>query len=774
MRSNGGLRGRVVVVATVTALVCVWLCASALADGDVNVSSCPSETEASPGFRSSLPDCRAYELVSPVYGAGSVATRGNSGAPVVSPSGEQVMALSFGAFAGTEDLAQASLEYGAFYEFARTQAGWTAEAQEPPASLYPWAFPVAYRFFSPVDPARSVWEGDPSAHPGEELEDRAFERLNNSLFLLREPVGGGKARFASVGPVAAPGHEPIFSRPTGGVEGMSDDLAHIVFTVNGEAKQFWPGDGTLEELYNYGGGTIFGRFASLYEYDGADGGEPVLVGVKNVGAPPWRAGASHINEGADLASDCGTGFDGISATGERVFFTAQHAEEGCVGGSEPAVNELYARVDGSETINISEPSTGAGGDCEECKESEPKPAGFAGSSEDGSRVFFTSEQKLLPGAKGDSLFEYDFVAAQKEQRVTLVAPEVTSVAEVAKDGGRVYFKATGVLTSTPNENGEAASEVAGEKLYAYDTETGEMSFVAAGEGAGSFDTTSDGQFVVFETATDLKGTGDRSTVNQLFEYDTETGGVARVSVGQRSPGGYECEATGTPEEGYDCNGNTNVGEDAPRMVPTPGSSVSENGTVVFTSQLALTPQAVSGAPRETENVYEYRGGQVYLISPGNEAEEIPYEVHQERTRLFGIDESGKDVFFSTADSLVPQDTDTQFSWYDAREDGGFPAPAATPGCSGETCQGPLAATPLLPPLDSETATGGGNVPVSSGVSVVGKPKTAAQVRAERLAKALKACKGKHGKRTRVKCEKAARKKYGPPQKAKKSDGGRRG
>jgi hypothetical protein len=773
MRGNGGFHGRVAGVAMVAALVCLWLCASVLAVGDANRSSCPSETEASPGFRSALPDCRAYELVSPVYGAGSVAARGNSGAPVVAPSGEEVMAVSFGAFVGTENLSQTGPEYGAIYEFSRTVAGWTAEAQEPPASLYPWAFPVRYRFFSPVDPARSVWEGFPSAHQGEEIEDRALEQLNNALFLLREPEGEGKARFARVGPVAAPGHEPIFARPTVGVEGMSDDLAHIVFTVNGEGKQLWPGDGTLEELYNVGGGVLRGRFASLYEYDGVTGGEPVLVGVKNVGAPPWRAGASHVNEGAELLSECGTGFDGISATGERVFFTAQHAEEGCVGGSEPAVDEVYARVNGSETVDISEPSTGPGGDCEECKESEPKPAGFAGSSGDGSRVFFTSEQELLPGAKGESLFEYNFAAAQKDQRVTLVAPEVTGIAKVSSDGGRVYFKATGVLTSTPNGNGEAAGEVFGEKLYVYDTQTGETVFVAAGEGAGSFDTTSDGQFLVFETATDLKGTRDTSSVQQLFEYDTQTGGVARVSIGQHSSGEYGCEVTGTLEEGYDCDGNTIVGEDAPRMVYPPGSSVAENGTVVFTSQLALTPQAVSGAPRETENVYEYRGGQVYLISAGDEVTRIPYEVHQERTRLFGIDESGRDVFFSTADSLVPQDTDTQFSWYDAREDGGFPAPAVTPGCSGETCQGNLTPTPPLPSAGSETAAGGGGVPVSSGVPVVGRPKTAAQVRAERLAKALKACK-KKSKRTRGACEKAARKRYGPLQKAKKSDRGRRG
>ena len=39
------------------------------------------------------------------------------------------------------------------------------------------------------------------------------------------------------------------------------------------------------------------------------------------------------------------------------------------------------------------------------------------------------------------------------------------------------------------------------------------------------------------------------------------------------------------------------------------------------------------------------------------------------------------------------------------------------------------------------------------------PKTAAQIRAERLAKALKACKRKRNKQKRVACERGAHKKY---------------
>ena len=45
--------------------VLVFARAAALGAGDANEGGCPNE--ASPGFRAYLPDCRAYELVSPVF-----------------------------------------------------------------------------------------------------------------------------------------------------------------------------------------------------------------------------------------------------------------------------------------------------------------------------------------------------------------------------------------------------------------------------------------------------------------------------------------------------------------------------------------------------------------------------------------------------------------------------------------------------------------------------------------------------------------------------------
>jgi len=403
-----------------------------------------------------------------------------------------------------------------------------------------------------------------------------------------------------------------------------------------------------------------------------------------------------------LVSECGVGYDGVSASGEVVLFTADAADRGPGGkscneageGSGPAVNELYARVGGAQTVKIS------GGEAAE----------FMGSSEDASEVFFK---------EGGALYEYDFDAPEG-QRVTPVAAGVSSVLAVSRDGSHVYFTTPGEPTSGPNANGETPGEVNGEKLFVYDAQTHSPPVFVAGEpNAGQ--TTRDGQYLVFSASRQLVGTDDTSSVEQLFEYDTATGAVVRVSVGEKSAAGFECPATRAFEEGFNCDGNTESSEELPKLTPaseggppagTSGLSVAEDGVVAFSSPLTLTPQAQPGQPvllegvvvGETENIYEYRAGNVYLISAADEA--APLREPEGASRLLGLDESGRDVFFATTDSLVPQDSDTQSSWYDAREEGGFPGPTPPAGCEGEACQGsgnppPPLATPLAPPTANE-------------------------------------------------------------------------
>lgn len=698
---------------------------AAHATGDANQTSCP-HAEESPGFRNYLPDCRAYELTTPPYTAGAPAFGPHEGAPLMTANGEHLLSQAFAGFCGAENDEEIEIESGVHYEFSRTASGWSCEALDPPASEYP-----RREFsFASADLSRTLWKLQVPSHSGEEVAISESD-YDGWTLAVREVAGAGKGRFTLLGPVVAPGHEPNSEEhPAVGqysLAGASADLTDVLLSVRAAHDNLWPGDGTVEDHGLSSGAAV----QSLYEYRGGSGDEPVLVGVRN---GELLEGAPHVNEGADLISQCGVTANAISASGEIVYFTASAADQGpenkhcnAMGeGTGPAVNELYARINGSQTVDISEPSTGPGGDCEGCDESNPKPAVFQGASEDGEKLFFTTEQSLLAGAAGNSLYEYDS-SAPVGQRLVLLASEVTGVPATAQDGTRVYFESEAVLAAASNNNGEALNgngepaEADQPNLYVYDTETGQTAFVA--QQASIAQVTGDGAFALFSSDRELAGTNDTSKVAQLFEYGATTGTVVRVSAGQKSTTGYECPATKRIEEGYNCDGNTSAGQAEPHLAvrsrvggpsaTTSGLSLSENGTVVFSSVLALTPQALQGTPFElegvavgySENLYEYRAGNVYLISPADEASPL---LGAFATRLLGVDESGADVFFGTADSLVPQDTDTQYSWYDAREEGGFPAPPPVPECVAEACQGPLSAPPMLDASGSSSVGASGD------------------------------------------------------------------
>ena len=735
-REREVMKRRMKVVASVVAsvVVCLWACSSALAAGDVNSGACPLGSEASPGFRGYLADCRAFELVTPPFinGAFPGGVGNKNEPPQISADGEHLLSLVLGGFAETESLEQNTYHYGAYYKYSRTPAGWSVEALTPPASLFPrYEFAAASSDFS-----RSLWKGQETV-AGEELPagpppggttapSNGYSYPNNAVLAVREAAGGGKGRFTIIGPVTAPGHEPDSQEEGFEMEGASGDLSHVLLRVNATNKQLWPGDETLQ------------NDPSLYEYVGTGDREPVLVGVRNNGSVAEAAaqeGKAHVNEAAVLVSRCGTGLGGhgaggtlanaVSASGEIVYVTAFAC------GSAPNVNEVYARIGSVRTVDISEPTTGPAGDCGHCNDSEPYAAVYQGASEDGAKVFFTSEQELLAGSSGDSLYKYDFDAADPHDRVTLLAANVESVAAVSQDGSRVYFESKSVLASNANGNGEVAQPGA-ENLYVRDTETGEPPVFVAREASG-VRATRDGGFAVFESTRHVLGTNDRSVVAQLFEYDAMTGMISRVSIGQSSPLGYECETTHVVEEGFNCDGNATSGsfylpyslaeQENEKWEPTDATSglaVAANGVVEFESETALTPLAVPGA----ENVYEYHAGDVYLISPGTEATSpINQEAHLPLSRALGMDESGQDLFFSTTESLLPQDGDSQTSWYDARVDGGFPAPVERPTCTGGTCQGPLTSAPLFAQGPSLTTVG---VNPSSSPAPPSPPKHAAE------------------------------------------------
>jgi hypothetical protein len=117
------------------------------------------------------------------------------------------------------------------------------------------------------------------------------------------------------------------------------------------------------------------------------------------------------------------------------------------------------------------------------------------------------------------------------------------------------------------------------------------------------------------------------------------------------------------------------------------------------------PLGLFGALEFVTNVYEWEAngtgsctqpsGCVYVISDGQSTL---------GSALGSTTPTGNDVFFTTEDQLVPQDTDGYDDIYDARVGGGFAAPPApAPACaSAESCRSSVAPTVFFPTPSSST------------------------------------------------------------------------
>jgi len=294
------------------------------------------------------------------------------------------------------------------------------------------------------------------------------------------------------------------------------------------------------------------------------------------------------------------------------------------------------------------------------------------------------------------------------------------------------------------------------------------------------DVTPDGGFLVFTSHGALTADASVGGPGQVYRYDAESELLSRVSIGA---------------QGFDDDGNAGAGEASvvppraeitqPRRDPT----MSDDGVFVFfRSPVALTPGALSdvqidGRGDLAENVYEWEAegavvdgrvvcgeaaGCVSLISDGHDVTED----NGSSVELIGSDTTGENVFFATADPLIASDTDSELDYYDARVNGGFNQTTPPAACEHEaSCPGTPSAPATLGGLASTVFSGAGNL-----VEKVTPPPPAPRVltRAQKLTKALKACKGdkKHAKR--VACEKEARKRYGPikknAKKASKAEG----
>jgi hypothetical protein len=461
---------------------------------------------------------------------------------------------------------------------------------------------------------------------------------------------------------------------------------------------------------------------------------------------------------------------------------------------------------------------------------------FHGASADGSKVFFTTEQKpLVPAgasaATTSNLYEYDFDKPGNEKLVDLTPtslPEgagVVGVVRSSSDGTHIYFIAKGVLASegpevepTPGVTEKSGPAKAGERnLYGVDTDTGTIKFIATGlpivpgapngglhvaEGETTVEqvpyaqTTLDGRDLVFDSTSALAG--DTNPPNKLlhpevvYRYDFDSGELTWISQASQE---LKAESgSPNPNEGLSSwvaqnptpastRGALADVDDYSRAITGEAGGEHDGEDILFTTQERLAPR--DEAVGKQAQLYLWhctlpcphaeKEGSVRMISDGLSGVEPDLGesavVSPGERPTTAISASGSDIFFSSRTALVGQDGDELVDLYDARIDGGDPAPAVERPCAGEASCLPPRSPSALGSFGTSTssllAAGGNLAPPTGGLLAFHtvKPKPKPLTRAQQLAKALKTCKTKPRGR-RAACNAQARKKYGT--KAKKT------
>ncbi len=717
--------------------------------------ACPNEQVRDEQGATHLPDCRAYEMVSPPFKGGYAAGEVEG----VEPNGEGVAFESLGVFAGAP---VSSIRNN--YEAVRSGSEWKTVSLMPPASL------SSYPFLSDLSPSlgASLWRlplGAPNRADGE-------AGLSNEQQFAVHTAGAPdtEAGFQRVGPVLKTFNgEPLNLTQE---VGASDDFCQAIMEssrpLSPEALAL-PKNGSQNEVEQF------------YDVDmGCGGGTPGvrMLALNNSGGllSPYceqRLGGGDVNQRLS---------NGVSADGSEVIFTEKLLAPGLTNCSSSYDTQLFVRVGDSSTLEVSKPLSEA---CSEvpCGGAVARPpAVYGGASEDGSRVFFTTAAQLVAGDTDASENLYmakigcpggEAEACAAGQRVVTgltdvshdsnagQGAEVQGVVSVAPDGRRVYFVARGVLSEAANEQGVAPVEGA-DNLYVYDEASGATAFVgdlcsgpelsgvaadvscpadleeitpeprndselwlsglAMAQTAGA-----EGGFLVFSTYARLITTGpeaDADDAQDVYRYDAGSGShpptLVRVSVGEA---GDDANGNGDDREVIGANNlrsaDATIQLAATNLIPNEERgvvrrAVSEDGSrIVFTTAEPLSERASNGLV----NVYEWHEGVVSLISSGSATEPDGDAV---------ITPSGRDVFFRTTAGLVGGDTDGEADIYDARSEGGFPPPPAqAEACSGDGCQGPLTnPAPLLVPGSVSQAPGqnfAAPAPVVAKAKVKAKP-----------------------------------------------------
>jgi WD40-like Beta Propeller Repeat len=740
-----------------------------------------------------LPDARQWEQVTPPdKHAAAIETIGSSHVTQAAAGGE---AFTFSTNNPTET--EPAGYAGSVQVLAqRTPGGWRSKDISSPHDA-PTGTVIGgeeYKYFSEdlslgvLLPQGAFTALSPEASEQTSYLHTSFQGAGFCSEACFRPLVTGQAGYANVptGTVFGKGGAPT-------MVGATPDLSHVVLQSEAALTPGAHADANGDtSLYEWSRGTLE-LVSVLPNGEQSNGNVEVVAGE--------RGGARHA----------------VSNDGSRIVFAELHP-----------TRHLYLRV------NSTEPQSpiGAHGECtvaaDACtvqldavqggKGNGAEEPQFQMASADGSRVFFTDQQRLTgsagetaPGPKQGDLYECRIVldAGRPACHLTDLTPEAASGAPArvlnvppgaSEDGSTVYFVADGVLTAGAVEGTCGSSCRAGNETNLYVWHEGTMGLVArlsaddvpdwngtggTGELEGVTSRVSpDGRWLAFMADRSLTGYDMRAAsgapVEEVYLYDRETGRLACAScdpTGARPVGRQESELM----FGLDANakwGEQLLAGSVPGWTTYAGTHtvyqsryLSDSGRLFFNSVGPLVPSDGNGVG----DVYQFEpvgvggcssgtaGGSVVFVAASNGCVGLISSGRSpEESAFLDASASGADVFFTTAARLSPQDFDTSADVYDAHECSAaapcFPPPAGVlPPCeSADSCKAAPSAQPeIFGAPPSATFSGPGNPPPPPGA----KPKTPAQIRAEHLTKALKVCHKVKKKSKRKACERAAHKKY---------------
>ncbi len=637
-------------------------------------AACPNE-QMRGGFSGRLPDCRAYELVTPpVRSASQFDARVDTAYSSTAAADGEALTLTI------QEPRPGAPTAGEYYVATRGVGGWIEEDIMPLESydgVGCMEYQPVYAYSEQLTKDVMLAGGSSSAAAKNTAEDAESCNPDGRQVVSGEPVGyenllvrenaTGTYQLVNVTPPGVTPANAIF-------QAASADLSHVIFTETSP----------LAEGARYG-------VENLYEWDeGALRLVTVLPESEGGTAVP---GSLPANATDHLGMPLHEGV--VSSDGSHVLFT--------YGGA------IYDRIDGQRTVQIDKKQGGSG----------PGGGGsFKTATSDGQQVFFLDESKLTAGSTAESkkpdLYECVLPEGASECELTdltvAAGSEHADVLRVTPLGGDdssdVYFVAEGVLASNTREftNSEGKTVVEGaeagkENLYLWNGS--KTTFIASGVieiGGFEFEgeqASPDGQWLSFESKTSLTGydnvaPADEAAVRELFLYSATTGQVVCASC---NPSGEPPVAGGgVVQFPGDDHGET-FGIFRSRHVLT------DAGQVFFETREALVPSDTNGQL----DVYEYEDGQASLISSGTSSFE---------SNLEDVSESGDDVFFRSTQQLVPQDNQQgQIVIYDAHVAGGFAEPSSPPPCTtADACRTPVSPQPSIYGAPaSQTFSGLGNL-----------------------------------------------------------------